>query len=118
MEWKIVLMMVCCVIAGACNAQAAPSKPQQVYLDWMQGAQYFHLHEGTQLKFTDLNCPSATVAISVTCRTAARGRCGSWYLHLNDTATAGPKADTGIASLNYNGPRGSNCTATLVVQNP
>lgn len=118
MESKYVLALICCVFAGSCSGQAAPGKQQQIYLDWMGGAQYFHFPEGAQLKITDLNCPSAAVTVSVTCRTATHARCGSWYLGLNGTAKAGPKGDRGIANLNYSGPRGSICTATIVVQSP
>ncbi len=114
---KFALLLLCCAIAGNPSAQTAPGKQEQINLDWKEGAEYFHFPEGAQLKVTQLICPpSATV--SVTCRTATHSRCGSWYLGLNGTATAGPKGDTGIASLNYNGPANSNCSATVVVQKP
>lgn len=118
MESKIAVAMICCALAGVCSAQAAPGKQQQINLDWMGGAEYFHFPEGAQLKVTQLNCPTSGVTVSVTCRTASHGRCGSWYLGLNGTATAGSKGETGIASINYNGPAASNCQATVVVQSP
>lgn len=118
MESKFALVLISCVFAGTCGAQGAPGKQQQINLDWMGGAEYFHFAEGAQLKVTDLNCPSPTVTVSVTCRTATHARCGSWYLGLNGTATAGANGDTGIASLNYNGTKNSNCKATIVVQSP
>jgi len=114
---KLASLLLCGAVAGSYGAQAATGTPEQFSLDWKQGAKYFHFPEGAQLKVTELVCPpSATV--SVTCRTASRASCGSWYLGLNGTATAGPQGDRGIASLNYNGPRNSNCVATVVVQSP
>jgi hypothetical protein len=112
-----VLMLIGCALAGTCCAQAAPGKQKQIYLDWQQGAKYFPFPEGAQAKVTDVNCPKAAT-VSITCRTTTRERCGSWYLNLNETATAGPGGGTGIAAVNYSGPRGSNCTATVVVQSP
>ena len=114
---KLASAWLCAAVVGSWGAQAAPGNLQQINLDWKGGAKYFHFPEGAQLKVTELACPpSATV--SVTCRTASRGRCGAWYLGLNGTATAGSQADTGIASINYNGPRNANCAATVVVQSP
>jgi hypothetical protein len=80
-------------------------------------AEYFKFPEGTQVKVTQLVCPSPGT-VSVTCRTSGHKRCGSWYLGLNGTATAGAQGSMGIASMNYNGPRDENCTATVVVQRP
>ena len=117
MDSKVALGLLCCAIAGSYSAQAAPGNQVQINLDWKQGAEYFHFPEGARLKVTQLICPPS-VTVSVTCRTATHSRCGSWYLGLNETATAGPKGDTGIASLNYNGPANSNCSATVVVQTP
>ena len=114
---KFALALLGCVIAGSCGAQAAPGKQQQINLDWKGGASYFPFPEGAQVTVTGLYCPPS-VTVSVTCRTTARSKCGSWYLGLNQTAKAGPNAETGIASINYNGPANSNCTATLTVQSP
>jgi hypothetical protein len=115
MESKIALALLCCAVAGSYSAQAAPGKPEQVNLDAKEGAEYFHFPEGAQLKVTNLVCPP-NVTVSVTCRTAAHGRCGKWYLGLNQTAKSGASGDTGIASLDYSGPE--NCNATVVVQSP
>jgi hypothetical protein len=114
---KFALALLGCAIAGSSCAQPADGKQQQIDLDWKGGARYFHFPEGSQVKVTGLYCPPS-VTVSVTCRTAARAQCGSWYLGLNETAKAGSNADTGVASLNYNGPANSNCTATVTVQSP
>jgi hypothetical protein len=120
---KFVLALLGCVIAGSCSAQAAPAAPaapgkqQQINLNWQGGANYFPFPQGAQVTVSGLYCPPG-VTVSVTCRTTARSKCGSWYLGLNQTAKAGADAETGIASLNYNGPANSNCSATLTVQSP
>lgn len=114
---KFALAVLGCAVAGSCGAQAAQGKQEQINLDWKMGARYFHFPEGAQVKVTGLYCPPPAT-VSVTCRTDSRGQCGSWYLGLNESAKAGAKADTGMASLNYNGPSNSNCTATLTVQSP
>lgn len=115
MESKFALALICCVLAGACSAQGAPGKQEQMNLDFREGADYFHFPEGAQLKVTQLSCPSG-VAVVVTCRTGTHARCGSWRLGLNGTATAGSKAVTGIANIDYSGSE--NCTARVVVQSP
>ena len=117
MKSKFVTAMICCALAGSYSARAASGEQEQINLDWKGGAKYFRFPEGAQLKVTELVCPPR-VTVSVVCRTATRARCGSWYLALNETATAGSKGDTGVASINYNGPAGSNCRATVVVQSP
>lgn len=116
MKSKFGLVLICCALAGGYSVQAAAGKQQQVNLDWNEGAEYFAFPEGAQLKVTALNCPALTT-VSVTCRTAAHGRCGKWTLGLNGTATAVANSHTGIASIGYNGPE-TTCTATLVVQSP
>lgn len=117
MKSNFVLILISCVFAGSCYAQAAPAKQQQINLDWRDGAEYFKFPEGAQAKVTSLICPPNST-VNITCRTASHGRCGSWYLGINETATAGARGDTGIANLNFNGPRGTNCSATVVVQSP
>ena len=116
MGWKFAGILLGCVLAASRGAQAA-DKQQELNLDWKGGAVYFKFPEGAQVKVTDVNCPVAAT-VSIACRTATRARCGSWYLGRDQTATAGAKAQTGIAALNYSGPRGSNCTATAVVHRP
>ena len=116
MESKLALASLCCVLAGCYSAQTGAGKHEQINLDWNGGAEYFHFPESAQLKVAELNCP-ATATVSVTCRTTTHARCGSWNLGVNGTATAGAKADTGIASINYNGPP-EICTATLVIESP
>ena len=115
MQSKFALVLLCCAFAGSYSAQAAPGKQQQMNLYSNQGADYFPFPEGAQVQVTQLVCP-AGVTVSVTCRTAARGKCGNWYLGLNGTATAGSNGKTGIASLVYSG--NENCSATIVVKGP
>jgi hypothetical protein len=115
MQSKFALVLLCCAFAASFSAQAAPAKPKQMNLYSNQGADYFSFPEGAQVQVTQLVCP-AGVTVSVTCRTASRGKCGNWYLGLNGTATAGSNGKTGIASLVYSG--NENCSATIVVKGP
>ena len=117
MRAKLSLVLLGWAIAASAGAQTAAQKPHSIYLDWREGAKYFPFPEGSQLKVTELACPSSGT-VSVICRTASRASCGSWYLGLNGTATAGAGGTKGVASLNYNGPRNANCAATVVVQKP
>jgi len=112
----IVSTLLSCAMAGGYSALAAAAQ-QTLNLDWQEGAEYFNFPEGTEVKVTELVCPPKAT-VSVTCRTAAHKRCGSWYLGLNQTAKAGPGGDKGIASMNYNGPVNENCRATIVIQTP
>jgi hypothetical protein len=115
MQSKFALVLLCCAFAGSHSAQAAPVKQQQLNLYSNQGADYFPFPEGAQVQVTQLVCPPG-VTVSVTCRTASRGKCGNWYLGPNGTATAGSQGKTGIASLAYSG--NENCSATIVVKRP
>lgn len=118
MKSRFALALLGCAIAASFGALAAPPQQEQLNLD-TKGAtgavDYFQFAKGTQVKVTQLNCPPA-VTVSVVCKTASHARCGSWYLGLNQSTSAGPDAEMGIATLNYSG--NEICRATLAVQRP
>ena len=117
MESKLAWVLIGCVVAGSYSAQAATGAHQTVNLDWQRGARYFPFPEGAKLSVTQLNCvPQGLVVVA--CRTATRAKCGNWRLSLNGTATAGSNGKTGVASMQFSGPRDSVCRATLVVESP
>jgi uncharacterized lipoprotein len=117
MKSKIAYASLCCVLAGCSSAPSVTDKQQTIDLDTSNNrVLYFRFPQGAQLKVAELNCP-VTASVNVVCRTAANAQCGTWNLHQDGTATAGSRAETGIANLVYDGPTEA-CRATIVVRSP